>query len=152
MCLQVLLASRSHTETIRPRRPRQIPWRQTRRSTHTPVRRSHGDVDRVQRVRGGLLRRRDAGAPHGAHSKGENYPELQAGIEDIHMDYNVARRSSDREAWALRETGKGTLDGSWFKSCEKHQGLQDVCFDAVRPPVNSSCVRHAVSLQMSMAA
>ncbi|KAJ7078388.1 riboflavin kinase [Mycena crocata] len=44
----------------------------------------------------------------------KDYPELEALIEDINMDCDVARKSLDREAWALRETGKGTLDGSWL--------------------------------------
>ncbi|KAF8879892.1 hypothetical protein CPB84DRAFT_1817371 [Gymnopilus junonius] len=35
-------------------------------------------------------------------------------IEDIKVDCDVARKSLDREAWALRETGKGMLDGSWL--------------------------------------
>lgn len=46
--------------------------------------------------------------------KEKNYPEVQALIEDINLDCDVARRSLGREAWALRETGKGTLDGSWL--------------------------------------
>jgi riboflavin kinase len=44
----------------------------------------------------------------------KDYPELEALIEDISVDCDVARKSLDREAWALRETGKGTLDGSWL--------------------------------------
>ncbi|KAJ6610497.1 riboflavin kinase [Mycena sp. CBHHK59/15] len=44
----------------------------------------------------------------------KDYDDLQGLIEDIHMDCDVARKSLDREAWALRETGKGTLDGSWL--------------------------------------
>lgn len=44
----------------------------------------------------------------------KDYPELDALIEDINLDCDVARKSLDREAWALRETGKGTLDGSWL--------------------------------------
>ncbi|KAI0042074.1 riboflavin kinase [Auriscalpium vulgare] len=43
-----------------------------------------------------------------------DYAELEGLIEDIKVDCEVARRSLDREAWALRETGKGTLDGSWL--------------------------------------
>jgi riboflavin kinase len=46
--------------------------------------------------------------------KEKNYPEVQALIEDINLDCDVARKTLDREAWALRETGKGTLDGSWL--------------------------------------
>jgi FAD synthase len=44
----------------------------------------------------------------------KDYAELEALIEDINVDCDVARKSLDREAWALRETGKGTLDGSWL--------------------------------------
>ena len=44
----------------------------------------------------------------------KDYPELKALIEDINVDCDVARKSLDREAWALREMGKGTLDGSWL--------------------------------------
>jgi len=44
----------------------------------------------------------------------KDYPVLEALIEDINIDCDVARNSLDREAWALRETGKGTLDGSWL--------------------------------------
>ncbi|KAJ7175908.1 riboflavin kinase [Mycena filopes] len=44
----------------------------------------------------------------------KDYPDREALIEDIIMDCDVARRSLDREAWALRETGKGTVDGSWL--------------------------------------
>ena len=39
-------------------------------------------------------------------------PNVEALIEDIEVDCDVARQSLDREAWALRETGKGTFDGS----------------------------------------
>ena len=44
----------------------------------------------------------------------KDYPSLEALIEDIHTDCDVARNSLNREAWSLRETGKGTLDGSWL--------------------------------------
>ncbi|KAJ7452189.1 riboflavin kinase [Mycena galericulata] len=44
----------------------------------------------------------------------KDYPGVEALIEDIKVDCDVARKSLDREAWALRETGKGTLDGSWL--------------------------------------
>ncbi|KAL1718385.1 hypothetical protein EV715DRAFT_252631 [Schizophyllum commune] len=44
----------------------------------------------------------------------KDYPSLDALIEDIRIDCDVARNSLNREAWALRETGKGTLDGSWL--------------------------------------
>ncbi|EIW59404.1 riboflavin kinase [Trametes versicolor FP-101664 SS1] len=44
----------------------------------------------------------------------KDYADAGALIEDIKLDCEVARRSLDREAWALRETGKGTLDGSWL--------------------------------------
>jgi len=43
-----------------------------------------------------------------------DYPGQQALIDDIKLDCDVARRSLDREAWSLRETGKGGLDGSWL--------------------------------------
>ncbi len=43
-----------------------------------------------------------------------NYPDQQALIDDINLDCDVARRSLEREAWSLRETGKGMLDGSWL--------------------------------------
>lgn len=43
-----------------------------------------------------------------------NYPDQQALIDDINLDCDVARRSLEREAWSLRETGNGTLDGSWL--------------------------------------
>lgn len=43
-----------------------------------------------------------------------DYADLQDLIEDIRVDCAVARRSLDREAWALQETGKGMLDGSWL--------------------------------------
>lgn len=44
----------------------------------------------------------------------KDYNDLQELIDDIHLDCDVARNSLDREAWALRETSKGTLDGSWL--------------------------------------
>ncbi|KAJ3534165.1 hypothetical protein NMY22_g7043 [Coprinellus aureogranulatus] len=44
----------------------------------------------------------------------KDYPNVEALIEDIKLDCDVARNSLDREAWALRETGKGTLDGRWL--------------------------------------
>ncbi|TRM70424.1 hypothetical protein BD626DRAFT_423253 [Schizophyllum amplum] len=44
----------------------------------------------------------------------KNYPALEALIEDIKIDCDVARNSLDRESWALRKAGKGTLDGSWL--------------------------------------
>ncbi|KAJ7773435.1 riboflavin kinase [Mycena metata] len=44
----------------------------------------------------------------------KNYAHVEALIEDINVDCDVARKSLDREAWALRETGTGTLDGSWL--------------------------------------
>lgn len=44
----------------------------------------------------------------------KDYAEVGALIEDIKLDCEVARRSLDREAWALRETGKGMLEGSWL--------------------------------------
>ncbi|KAF8989315.1 riboflavin kinase [Cyathus striatus] len=44
----------------------------------------------------------------------KDYTKLEALIKDINLDCDVARKSLDREAWALRETGKGTLDGSWL--------------------------------------
>ncbi|KAJ7801506.1 hypothetical protein B0H14DRAFT_2895241 [Mycena olivaceomarginata] len=43
-----------------------------------------------------------------------DYDEVQELIDDIKLDCVVTRNSLDREAWALRETGKGTLDGSWL--------------------------------------
>ncbi|RXW24822.1 hypothetical protein EST38_g1037 [Candolleomyces aberdarensis] len=54
----------------------------------------------------------------------KDYPKLKALIEDIKVDCDVARKSLDREAWALRETGKGTLDGSWLvrETAEAEQG------------------------------
>ena len=44
----------------------------------------------------------------------KDYAEVEELIEDIRVDCEVARKSLDREAWTLRETGKGTLDGSWL--------------------------------------
>ncbi|CAE6402084.1 unnamed protein product [Rhizoctonia solani] len=43
-----------------------------------------------------------------------DYAGVNELIEDIKVDCDVARNSLNREAWALRETGKGTLDGSWL--------------------------------------
>ncbi|KAI1785361.1 riboflavin kinase [Ganoderma leucocontextum] len=43
-----------------------------------------------------------------------SYPGKQDLIDDIEMDCDVAWRSFEREAWSLRETGKGMLDGSWL--------------------------------------
>ncbi|KAA1469010.1 riboflavin kinase [Dentipellis sp. KUC8613] len=43
-----------------------------------------------------------------------DYDDLQGLVEDIRLDCEVAWRSLGREAWALRETGGGTLDGSWL--------------------------------------
>ena len=42
------------------------------------------------------------------------YTSKQELIDDIKMDCNVARRSLEREAWSLQETGDGKLDGSWL--------------------------------------
>ncbi|KAJ7654502.1 riboflavin kinase [Mycena polygramma] len=46
------------------------------------------------------------------------YADVGALIEDIRVDCEVARRSLEREAWAVRESergeGRGTLDGSWL--------------------------------------
>ena len=44
----------------------------------------------------------------------KDYAGVDELIEDIRVDCEVARRSLDREAWTLRETGKGMLDGSWL--------------------------------------
>jgi riboflavin kinase len=44
----------------------------------------------------------------------KDYAGVEELIEDIRVDCEVARKSLDRKAWALRETGKGTLDGSWL--------------------------------------
>lgn len=44
----------------------------------------------------------------------KDYSDLEALIEDINVDCYVARKSLDREAWALQGTGKGTLDPSWL--------------------------------------
>ncbi|KAJ6515012.1 riboflavin kinase [Mycena vitilis] len=44
----------------------------------------------------------------------KGYVDVKGLIEDINVDCDVARKSLDREAYALRETGKGTLDGSWL--------------------------------------
>jgi len=43
-----------------------------------------------------------------------NYPEQQALIDDIKLGCEIARNSLARKAWSLRETGKGSLDGSWL--------------------------------------
>ena len=43
-----------------------------------------------------------------------DYADEEELIADIKLDCEVARRSLDREAWALREMGRGTLDGSWL--------------------------------------
>ena len=52
------------------------------------------------------------------------YPSTHHLIDDIHMDCDVARRSSKREAWSLRETGKGRLDESWLvRDVEEAQGV-----------------------------
>ncbi|KAG5352743.1 hypothetical protein C0989_000682 [Termitomyces sp. Mn162] len=42
----------------------------------------------------------------------KDYAELEELIEEIKVDCDVAHESLDCEAWALRKTGKGTLDGS----------------------------------------
>ncbi len=60
-----------------------------------------------------LLRHRDAAAGHRVQ-QGEGLSRGGEFIEDIRVDCEVARKSLDREAGALRETGKGTLDGSWL--------------------------------------
>ncbi|KAK8098539.1 uncharacterized protein PG998_014025 [Apiospora kogelbergensis] len=48
----------------------------------------------------------------------KNYAGVEALIEDINIDCEVARRSLAREAWTPREgvvgQGQGTLDGSWL--------------------------------------
>jgi riboflavin kinase len=44
----------------------------------------------------------------------KDYAGVEELIEDIRVDCEVVRKSLDREAWALRETGRGTLDGSWL--------------------------------------
>lgn len=44
----------------------------------------------------------------------KKYLSKEALIDDIKTDCEVARRSLAREAWSLRETGKGRLDGSWL--------------------------------------
>ncbi|KAH8897061.1 riboflavin kinase [Thozetella sp. PMI_491] len=44
----------------------------------------------------------------------KDYSGLEALIEDINIDCDVARKSLDRDAWRPKETGKGTLDGSWL--------------------------------------
>ena len=92
----------------------------------------HGDVDRVQQI---LQEHRPVGCneAHLLHEFGadfygvemrllvtgfireeKDYAGVEELIEDIRVDCEVARKSLDREAWALRETGEGTLDGSWL--------------------------------------
>ncbi len=44
----------------------------------------------------------------------KDYAGLEALIEDINIDCDVARNSMAREAWAPKEAGKGTLDASWL--------------------------------------
>ncbi|KAI0133658.1 hypothetical protein BJ170DRAFT_575151 [Xylariales sp. AK1849] len=48
----------------------------------------------------------------------KDYSGLEALIEDINVDCDVARQSLAREAWTPREgvveRGKGTLDGGWL--------------------------------------
>lgn len=43
-----------------------------------------------------------------------DYANVGELIADIKLDCDVARKSLNREAWALRELGSGTLDGSWL--------------------------------------
>lgn len=47
-----------------------------------------------------------------------DYSGLEALIEDINIDCDVARQSLSREAWKPKEgvvgSGKGTLDGAWL--------------------------------------
>ncbi|KAF9035617.1 riboflavin kinase [Panaeolus papilionaceus] len=43
-----------------------------------------------------------------------DYVDEEELIADIKLDCEVARNSLDREAWSLRETGRGMLDGSWL--------------------------------------
>ncbi|PIL34246.1 hypothetical protein GSI_03957 [Ganoderma sinense ZZ0214-1] len=43
-----------------------------------------------------------------------DYADEEELIADIKLDCDVARNSLNREAWALREMGRGTLDGSWL--------------------------------------
>jgi riboflavin kinase len=47
----------------------------------------------------------------------KDYSGLDALIQDINIDCEVARKSLDREGWTPRElvgTRNGTLDGSWL--------------------------------------
>lgn len=44
----------------------------------------------------------------------KNYEGLDALIEDINTDCEVARRSLEREAWKPSGQQGGTLDGSWL--------------------------------------
>lgn len=48
----------------------------------------------------------------------KNYDSLDALIEDIRIDCEVARRSLDRDTYSLKEltraTGRGTIDGAWL--------------------------------------
>ncbi|KAF7322309.1 Riboflavin kinase [Mycena chlorophos] len=43
-----------------------------------------------------------------------DYANKEELIADIKLDCDIALKSLDREAWALRELGRGTLDGSWL--------------------------------------
>ena len=48
----------------------------------------------------------------------KGYDSLEALVDDIRIDCEVARKSLDRDAYSLREltraTGRGTVDGSWL--------------------------------------
>lgn len=45
----------------------------------------------------------------------KDYPSMEALVEDIKIDRDIARRSLEREGWMPREVdGKGKLDGSWL--------------------------------------
>ncbi|KAM0807420.1 hypothetical protein AB5N19_07760 [Seiridium cardinale] len=48
----------------------------------------------------------------------KDYNGLEALIEDINIDCDVARQSLNRDAWTPKEgvvgSGKGTLDGTWL--------------------------------------
>lgn len=44
----------------------------------------------------------------------QNYDGLEALIEDINMDCEVARKSLEREAWKPKRELGGSLDGSWL--------------------------------------
>ena len=48
-----------------------------------------------------------------------SYASTQDLIDDIEMDCNVARRSLQREAWSVLETGE--LDGSWQEMCRERR-------------------------------